>query len=353
MPRRQLSHRNVRLEPPFPNPVPLLLSCTARPGAEFSSPSGSVALVLAAVSLSLSCSGALEDSPLSSGAGPLLPATSQPPLCFRLRWGVGEGVERPSIGGWGWGGEGSGGGGHTGVHQGEAQKRIWDSGPACRVVTRCDLPRALGVLGTGQWVWGENDTDGREVRGFRGPSLAGDNSRGSTPGCVGDCTCRTVCVTVKVDCRYVGNFVCGVCAHVTLCVAMCVPVCAHARTRVPRLGRSSQPLLPEGRREAASTGTVPALEEEMPRGSGPETAEAPSHPSDPGRTRRSTPRPPGPCRGDPAPQRRPRPRPPGQRPPPGAAHLAGREADPAGRADKGPPAACGRRGPAPRRVPLN
>nr|XP_060486020.1 uncharacterized protein LOC132678093 isoform X1 [Panthera onca]XP_060486021.1 uncharacterized protein LOC132678093 isoform X1 [Panthera onca]XP_060486022.1 uncharacterized protein LOC132678093 isoform X1 [Panthera onca]XP_060486023.1 uncharacterized protein LOC132678093 isoform X1 [Panthera onca] len=60
----------------------------------------------------------------------------------------------------------------------------------------------------------------------------------------------------------------------------------------------------------------------------------------------------GPRRADPATPWGPRPRPPGQRPPPGAAHLAGREADPAGRADKGPPAACGRRGPAPRRVPL-
>lgn len=60
---------------------------------------------------------------------------------------------------------------------------------------------------------------------------------------------------------YLGNFVCGVCAHVTLCVAVCVPVwlCArartHARARVPGLGHSSQPLLPEGRREEASTGT--------------------------------------------------------------------------------------------------
>lgn len=67
-------------------------------------------------------------------------------------------------------------------HQGEVGKRIWDSGPACRVVVRCDLPRALGVLGTGQCVWGENDTDGREVRGFLARAwlgaTAGDLHRG-------------------------------------------------------------------------------------------------------------------------------------------------------------------------------
>ena len=73
--------------------------------------------------------------------------------------------------------------------------------------------------------------------------------------------CMTVCVCVCVCNRVSGPYV-RMWLGVRWCVCPCDPVCgrvctrvrAHAHGRVPRPGHSSQPLLPEGRREAASAG---------------------------------------------------------------------------------------------------
>lgn len=160
---------------------------------------------------------------------------------------------------------------------------------------------------------------------------------------------------------YLGDFVCGVCAHVTLCGPVCarVAVCMRAHARTSERARA-WPLLPappprrqEGggqHRDGASAGGGNAAEAAR--------KQRRLHPIPAIRDGPVAPRPDllglageiRPLRG-------------GQgwgRPGRGllqAPHiwLGGRQ-NPAGRADKGPPAACGRsgrRGPAPWRVPLD